>query len=218
MVRAGLLPALADGVLPGSEDWAQAVMRPGEHPLRELSAALAELDGERGSVLAVDQFEETFTACRDERRARRIHRRARAAARTGDGRGIVVLAVRADYYGRCAAYPELVDACSPPTTCWSGAMRRDELRRAVECPALRVGLRVEAELADALVADVEHEPGALPLLSTALLELWQRRDGRRLRSPTYEHTGGVRGAVARLAEDAFVRARPRRSRSSRAAC
>ncbi len=55
------------------------------------------------------------------------------------------------------------------------------------------------------MADVEHQPGALPLLSTALLELWQRRDGTRLRLATYEETGGVLGAVARLAEEAFGR-------------
>ena len=33
-LRAGLLPALADGVLPGSERWALALLRPGEQPLR----------------------------------------------------------------------------------------------------------------------------------------------------------------------------------------
>ena len=48
-------------------------------------------------------------------------------------------------------------------------------------------------------------PGALPLLSTALLELWQQRDGRRLRHAAYERAGGVRGAVARLGEDAYAR-------------
>ena len=64
---------------------------------------------------------------------------------------------------------------------------------------------IESELADALVADVEGEPGALPLLSTALLELWQHRDGRRLRLAAYEQTGGVHGAVARLAESAYTR-------------
>src|SRR4029453_19674697 len=40
-VGAGLLPALADGVVPGSEGWRQAVMRPGERPLAELSRTLA---------------------------------------------------------------------------------------------------------------------------------------------------------------------------------
>jgi class 3 adenylate cyclase len=39
-VRAGLLPALATGVLPGSGSWTQVVMRPGEHPLAELRRAL----------------------------------------------------------------------------------------------------------------------------------------------------------------------------------
>ena len=38
VIRAGLLPSLADGVLPGSERWRQVVMRPGEHPLAELAA------------------------------------------------------------------------------------------------------------------------------------------------------------------------------------
>ena len=56
---------------------------------------------------------------------------------------------------------------------------------------------------DALVADVHGEPGALPLLSTALLELWQERDGARLSYPAYDRSGGVHGAVARLAERVY---------------
>ena len=200
VVRAGLLPALAEGMLPGSDEWTQVLMRPGEHPLRELRRVTAGPDGSR-VVLAVDQFEETFTVCPDEE-----ERRAFVAELAGaeEGGRTVVVALRADYYGRCAAYPEL-SAQLAAHHVLVGAMRRDELRRAVERPAARVGLEVEPELTDALVADVEHEPGALPMLSTALLELWQRRDGRRLRLSTYEATGGVRGAVARHAEAAFAR-------------
>src|SRR6185437_4536704 len=63
-VRAGLLPALADGVLPGSERWRQALMRPGLHPLAQLERVLPVPD-ER-AVIVVDQFEEVFTVCRDE--------------------------------------------------------------------------------------------------------------------------------------------------------
>ncbi len=47
-VRAGLLPALADGVVPGSESWRRAVMRPGERPLAELSRTLARAVPEAG--------------------------------------------------------------------------------------------------------------------------------------------------------------------------
>ena len=76
------------------------------------------------------------------------------------------------------------------------------------CPCERAGLRAEPDLVDALIADVEGQPGALPLLSTSLLELWQQRDGRRLRLSTYRQTGGVHGAVARLAERAYERLEP----------
>ena len=89
-----------------------------------------------------------------------------------------------------------------------GPMRADEFARAIELPAEAAGLRVEPELTAALVTDVLDEPGGLPLLSTALLELWQKRDGRTLRMASYQETGGVRGAVARLAEQAYGRLEP----------
>jgi DNA-binding SARP family transcriptional activator/ABC-type branched-subunit amino acid transport system ATPase component len=197
VLRAGLLAALEGGVLPGSERWAIALMRPGERPLRALERATANVDGR--SVLAVDQFEELFTACRDEtERAAFVDA---LAARATDARRqwLVLIAVRADFYGRLAAHPELARLAGDNHVL-VGPMRRDELRRAIELPAQRAALRVDGELADALVADVADEPGALPLLSSSLLELWQRRDGRRLRMAAYEQAGGVHGAVARLAE------------------
>jgi WD40 repeat protein/energy-coupling factor transporter ATP-binding protein EcfA2 len=200
VVRAGLLPALASGVLPGIDEWSQVLIRPGEHPMRELHSSGLEMRRDDRVVLAVDQFEEIFTACRDEvERAAFIEALARRPREAG---GLVVLAVRADFYARCAAYPTLAKLLGPNHVL-VGPMEREELRRAIERPAQRAGLMVEPDLVDALLADVEDEPGALPLLSTALLELWQRRDGRHLLHATYQRTGGVRGAVARLAEEAF---------------
>ncbi len=197
VVRAGLLPALAGGVLPGSDNWTQALIRPGEEPLRELRGATRRLGRERRGLLVVDQFEELFTACRDEeQRAQFVDALLRADA-------TVVLAVRADFYGRCAAYPELSRLVGANHVL-VGPMARDELRRAIERPAERVGLSVEPELVDTLLRDVDDQPGALPLLSTALLELWRSRDGRHLRLAAYARSGGVQGAVARLAEDAYL--------------
>jgi WD40 repeat protein len=114
-----------------------------------------------------------------------------------------VVAVRADFYGRFAAYPGLAELLGANHVL-VGPMQASELRRAVELPAGRVGLRVEPELADALVDDVEGEPGALPLLSTALLELWQNRQDNALTLASYRESGGVNGAVARLAEGAYA--------------
>ena len=197
-IRAGLLAALAAGVLPGSDRWHLRLLRPGEHPL----AALGATPAEGTTVVAVDQFEETFTACRDQvERHEFVQRLVRCAH---DPHAVVIVAIRADFYGRCAAYPELARLLAANHVL-VGPMRRDELRAAIESPARRAGLMVEPELVDALLADVEGEPGGLPLLSTALLELWRHRDGRRLRLAAYNQSGGVRGAVARLAESAYAR-------------
>lgn len=196
VLRAGLLAALADGVLPGSQGWPIVVVRPGRHPIQ----ALDELPPEGRCVLAVDQFEETFTLCRDEgERARFIDALLRCA-RDPQRPILVILAIRADYYGRCAAYPELSRALGV-NHALVGPMHREELRRAIELPARGAGLPLEPALADALMEDVAGEPGGLPLLSTALLELSEDE----LTLAAYERSGGVRGAVARLAEGAYER-------------
>jgi WD40 repeat protein/DNA-binding SARP family transcriptional activator len=200
-LRAGLLPALTAGVLPGSERWARRLLRPGTHPMAELEGALSDLD-ER-AVLAVDQFEEVFTLCRDEHERTRFLDALVELAEDPKQRTQVVIAMRADFYGRCGTHDRLARLVGANQVL-VGPMRRDELRRAIEQPARRVGLSVEPELTDALIADVLDEPGGLPLLSAALLEQWQERDGRVMRHAGYERTGGVRGAVGRLAEQTYA--------------
>ena len=121
VLRAGLLPALAAGVLPGSGGWRRVLLRPGERPLEELcqalrtgaddpvAEALDALPAGTRLVLAVDQLEELFTACRSEaERAAFCDALARAAA-DPEGRAVVVVALRADFYGRFAAYPGLAE-------------------------------------------------------------------------------------------------------------
>jgi WD40 repeat protein len=236
IVRAGLMAALADGVLPGSDGWSVALIRPDAAPTTELyqgvraalrrsgveptgEAVLADMlealpPGAR-LVVVVDQFEEVFTVCQDQ--ADRAAFIANAAELTWDpgARAIVVAVVRADFYGRCAedrALAELLGA----NHVLVGPLGAEELGRAVELPARAAGLRVEPELIAALVTDVLDEPGGLPLLSTTLLDLWQRRDGRTLRLGTYRELGGVSGAVSRLAEEAFGRLGPAEQSIARA--
>jgi WD40 repeat protein len=213
-LRAGLLAALADSVLPGSEGWTLALLRPGGHPLGALERATADAAPGERLIVAVDQFEEAFATCRDESERAAFVDALVDSARDSRRRTVVLIAVRADFYGRCAAYPELSRLLGANHVL-VGPMRRGELRSAIELPARRAGLRVEPELVDALVADVEGEPGALPLLSASLLELWQRRDGRTLVHAVYEQAGRVEGAVARLAEDAYQRLSPGERRRAR---
>src|SRR6266487_4045825 len=112
--------------------------------------------------------------------------------------------MRVDFYGRCAtnrAFASLLES----DQILVGPMDAEELHRAIVRPAEQAGLSAEDGLVDALVADTLGQPGALPLLSTALLELWTRRRDGVLSLDEYHRAGGVEGAVSRLAEDAFGR-------------
>jgi WD40 repeat protein/class 3 adenylate cyclase/energy-coupling factor transporter ATP-binding protein EcfA2 len=233
LVRAGLLPALSAGALPGSDTWVPLVLAPGAEPLAVLAERLAPLlpgadpaalavrleagpgtidqlaaealagrPAEARLLLVVDQFEEVFTACRDDAARRAFVDLLVTAAGAPDGRCVVALALRADYYGRCAAHPELAAELAD-SQLLVGPMTDQELRRAVLEPARRVGCVVEPGLPEAILEDVAAEPGALPLVSTALLETWERRRGRSLTLTAYAESGGVRGAVARLADGVY---------------
>ena len=212
LLRAGVLPALSTGVLPASAGWRQVLVRPGEHPCAELQQALGDdrvgqvlgkLSPGQRIVLAIDQLEELFTMCETEQERAAFLDQMVAAARDPQRRVLVVVSLRADFYGRLASYPRFAELLSASHVL-VGPMDREQLARAIEQPAARAGLAVERTLVDALVSDVAGEPGALPLLSTTLLELWRARDGRSLRYDSYRTSGGVRGAVARLAEAAYT--------------
>ena len=205
LVRAGLLPALAVGVLPGSGRWQQCVLTPGTAP-RGLPQ-VPEAAQAPATVVVVDQFEELFTTCRDE--AERVSFAASLVGLLEREAAPVrmILVIRADYLGPCATYPELASRIGEGTIL-VGPMSDDEVRRAVEGPARYAGLDIEQDLLDAVVADVRGRPGGLPLLSTALLDTWQRRRGRTLTHAGYLAAGGVSGALARLAESAYARLAP----------
>jgi WD40 repeat protein/DNA-binding SARP family transcriptional activator len=197
LLQAGLLPALARGALPGSVDWRQLLLRPGNRDRLDVGFA-----PEGRVVIAVDQLEELFTTANDDGERASFLQTLATAALDPDRRYIVAVALRADFYGRCAAFPGFAALLSA-NHILLGPMKRDELVRAIKRPAHEAGLEVERELVDSLVADLNGEPGGLPLLSTTLLELWRERDGRVITEASYRLSGGVRGAVARLAERAY---------------
>ncbi|MFL6125349.1 hypothetical protein [Actinophytocola sp.] len=162
-------------------------------------AALAERPADVDLVLVIDQFEEVYTLCADSAERERFVAALVFAATTPTSRVRVVLGVRADFYGHCGQHPELVAALRDAQIL-IGAMSTDELRAAVTGPAAAAGAMVETTLVTRLVADAGGQPGALPLLSHALLETWRRRRGATLTLVGYEAAGGMRHAIARSAE------------------
>ena len=119
----------------------------------------------------------------------------------------LVVAVRADRLGDVSAFPAFARLVERGLYLL-GPMGEDDLRAAIEGPAHRAGLLLEPGLVDLLVREVEGEPGALPLLSHALRQTWERREGRTLTVAGYRATGGVRGRVAQSAEAVYERLSP----------
>src|SRR6185436_14646505 len=116
---------------------------------------------------------------------------------------LVVITLRADFYAPCANYPRLREALARSQE-YIGTMSNEELKRSIEEPARRGRWELEPGLVDLLLHEVGHEPGALPLLSHALFETWQRRRGRTMTLSGYTSSGGVRAAIAETAEAVFA--------------
>ncbi|MEH0580288.1 nSTAND1 domain-containing NTPase [Streptomyces sp. B21-108] len=199
LLRAGLIPRLRNPDQAIPQPAALRVLTPGEHPLRTHEQRLAPKDGDGDTWLIVDQFEELYTLCHDPAERDQFIDHLLTATDPGS-RLRVVIAVRADFLGRCAEHPALTEALQDGTVL-AGPMSRDDLRQAIVKPAQAAGLIVERELTTRILDEVQGEPGALPLMSHALLETWRRRRGRALTRDAYESAGGLHGAIARTAED-----------------
>ncbi|MCO5195799.1 MAG: hypothetical protein M9930_21270, partial [Anaerolineae bacterium] len=122
-------------------------------------------------LLAIDQFEELFTQCKDEReRAAFVANLVHAA---GAQSAITVLpSLRADFYDRVSEFPALTDLVSQQQE-YVKPMAQEDLVRVIFEPAQRGGWQLVDGLVEQILDDVGHEPGRLPLLSHALLETWE---------------------------------------------
>lgn len=152
-------------------------------------------------LIIVDQFEELFTLCQEEREREAFIANLLNAAEC-PGPVIVIIALRADFYGHCAGNQRLRRALTGRQE-FIGPLTGDELRRVIEQPAHNAGWDFQAGLVEVILKDVGDEPGVLPLLSHALLETWQRRRGRTMTLESYTETGGVSRAVVQTANLAF---------------
>jgi WD40 repeat protein len=187
LLRAGLVGTLAG-------EGRAVLLTPSARPV----AALSTVDD--SALLVVDQFEEVFTLCAaaDER-----ERFIAALLERAAGGTTVVLGVRADFLAHLTRHPGLLAAVDHEATLLVGPPSPAELKEIIVRPASTAGLAVDADLLATVLADVGAEPGALPLLSHALLETWRHRTGNALSLAAYQASGGVRGAIAQSAEQVY---------------
>ncbi|HEY6277075.1 MAG TPA: AAA family ATPase [Streptosporangiaceae bacterium] len=172
-------------------------------------------DGAARLVLVVDQFEQVFTLNPGPEgdAARRAFVTALCAAATnqaGPGQeppALVVIALRADFWDRCAALPQLAGALHDGQFL-VGPMTEPELRAAITGPATLAGLRIDPALTDTILSDLravggDGAVGGLPLLSQAMALTWEKREGDQLTSHGYGQAGGVSHAVQTVADAVY---------------
>lgn len=206
LLRASLIPALQHTQDADLRPAAIRILTPGQHPARTHARVLDPGNTKPGSpgadtFVIVDQFEEIFTLCHDPAE-RTSFLDLLLTARQPASRLRVLIAVRADFYGRCAEHRDLADALRDANLL-VGPMSATELRAAIVKPAAAEGLTVERALTARLVEEVADAPGGLPLLSHVLLETWRRRRGKTMTLAGYQAAGGMEGAVAKTAEDIY---------------
>ena len=133
----------------------------------------------------------------------------RPAGPQGEPPAMVLIAIRGDYWDRCADYPQLVSAMQQGQFV-VGPMTEAELRRVITGPAEASGLRIEDALVQTVLGDLRiagsgQSAGVLPLLSEAMALTWEEREGDRLTSRGYGISGGISRAVEVSAEAAYAR-------------
>jgi len=217
VVQAGLFPALRRGEVPGSEDWHLLPFRPGNDPFAALSDVGLDIPQEgdlqavvrtflgghpqvERLVLSIDQFEELFALCAEPTQGQFLGQLITLLE--SNLSVTVIVALRADFYGHLLRHQLLVDwlkvgQVNVPL------MGPTELEEAVEEPARKIGLRFEPGLVETIVEEAGEAGHPLPLLESALTQLWERREDGVLIHASYQAVGRVAGAIGQWAEDAY---------------
>ncbi len=234
VVKAGLMPVLRQGGIAGSDSWFYVEMVPGVRPFEELAAALVSVatsepprlaerlrednqslagvlteilpdDKKTELFLFIDQFEEVFTLVSDEAESTAFLELLYHAITNPNGRLRIVITLRADFYDRPLLRPIVSDLMSKRTEVVIPLLR-EELQQAITLPARRVGVTLELQLVQAVIDEVIDQPATLPLLQYLMSEMFERRKANVLTYDSYQEMGGVRGALARRADELYEQA------------
>ena len=161
-------------------------------------------------VIVIDQMEELFTENTISLPKAKLFIKV-VAELVRSGLVWVIGTMRSDFFHRCADIQDLMDLKEGEGQYHLIAPSFAEIGQIIRQPTLAAGLRFESNpKAGTKLDDIIHEaaaksPESLPLLQFTLDELFNKRtDENVLTFKAYEDLGGIEGALAKRAEDAFT--------------
>jgi WD40 repeat protein len=167
-------------------------------------------------IVEVDQLEELFTSERVLPEERQRFMRLLAAL-VRSGLVWVIATMRADFWHRVSEIPDLLDLSDRDGRLDLRAPSSSELSQMLRGPVEAAAIHFEVHpvtgipLNDLIAQEAAGEPGALPLLSFLLDQLYQKdiqeAGGDTLDYASYSALGGLKGAIATRA-DAVIAAQP----------
>jgi|GEM_PF-417268 len=226
IVRAGLIPQIRQGKVPGGDKWGIIVARPADQPFEQFDAEglkgateslltatrawLYEHPDQSRLVVVMDQFEELLTITPEFVRQKfvaQITEVLESALPT-----TFILTLRDDFYGNLAHQASSImpwverGLVNVPLT-----IEQYDLLTIIEHPAKTIGLIFEPGLSQVILNDVmESSPvdkqgpsTILPLLEFALTQLWERRQDGVLTHHIYQNIGSVTGGLTQWADNTY---------------
>ncbi|MDM8559508.1 caspase family protein [Candidatus Parabeggiatoa sp. HSG14] len=201
LVRAGLIHTLEKGENVSGYWQILPIIRPGVTPLVELTTVVAKVEKKYSEhLLIIDQFEEVFTLCQDDKQQIDFFEQLLALTDL-----YVVIVMRADFFAHCfdKPYAGLGDKIKNNLFTIT-PMTAEELKQAIEEPAEKVGFRVQDSLTLEIIQDIENSPGNLPLLQYTLEKVFQAQDAsQQLTLAAYKQLSGIKGALASKADEIY---------------
>jgi serine/threonine protein kinase/tetratricopeptide (TPR) repeat protein len=229
LVRAGLLPALADQHA-SSPRWRIVYLRPSDDPIRSLTSVLSERSDDAGAVelrvavtralqagdkelsslvmarlppgcvlLLIVDQLEELLALSPDA-ARSFLALLTSAVQAEDHPMRLLATARSDVVHRLEQRAELVHLFQKATHVPLHVMKGEGLVRVLQGMTQRVGLRLAEGLPERMVREAAGLLNPLPLLGHVLRGLWMPQDRTSVTHERYEALGGLSSALAQQAE------------------